>query len=92
MNYCTIWGSPCQILTWLSPLESRLYYKDIQDQPVENLGEWLLQTEFRSWCGSSEEVSPMSSFVFFAMEIRGSVTHIFGNGANLPESMENSES
>ena len=42
-----------QILTWLSPLEPRLRHQNIQDRRVENVGEWLLQTEeFRSWCAS----------------------------------------
>jgi len=39
-----------ELLTWLSPLEPRLRHQDIQERRVENVGEWLLQTEeFRSW-------------------------------------------
>ena len=35
---------------WLSPLEPRLRYRDIQERRVDNVGEWLLQTEeFRNW-------------------------------------------
>ena len=42
------------ILSWLSPLEPRLRHKDIQDRRVENIGEWVLETEaFRSWYASS---------------------------------------
>ena len=38
------------ILTWLSPLDPKLRHQDIRDRRVENVGEWLLQTEeFRSW-------------------------------------------
>ena len=38
------------LLTWLSPLEPRLRHRDIQERRVDNVGEWLLQTdEFRSW-------------------------------------------
>ena len=38
------------ILAWLSPLDPRLRHQDIQDRRVENVGEWLLQTEeFKSW-------------------------------------------
>jgi len=38
------------ILAWLSPLDPKLRHQDIQDRRVENIGEWLLQTEeFRSW-------------------------------------------
>jgi len=38
------------LLTWLSPLEPRLRHRDIQERRVNNVGEWLLETEeFRSW-------------------------------------------
>ena len=43
------------ILAWLSPLDPRVRHQDIRDRRVENIGEWLLQTEeFKSWCGGSE--------------------------------------
>jgi len=43
------------LLTWLSPLEPKLRHRDIQERRVDNVGEWLLQTEeFRTWHGSSE--------------------------------------
>ena len=42
------------ILAWLSPLDPKSRHQDIQDRRVENIGEWLLQTEaFRSWCAGS---------------------------------------
>ena len=42
------------ILAWLSPLEPRIRHKDIQDRRVENIGEWVLETEeFESWYASS---------------------------------------
>ena len=44
------------LLTWLSPLEPRLRHRDIQERRVDNVGEWLLQTEeFRSWHAGSGE-------------------------------------
>jgi len=44
--------------------------KDIQDRPVENVGELLLQTEeSRSWCGSSGRGESDEEFCF-AIEIR----------------------
>ena len=44
-----------QLLTWLSPLEPGLRHRDIQERRVDNVGEWLLQTdEFRSWHDGSE--------------------------------------
>ena len=44
-----------QILAWLSPLEPRLRHQDVRDRRVEEIGEWLLQTEeFRNWCVGKE--------------------------------------
>ena len=38
------------LLAWLSPLEPKLRHRDIQERRVDNIGEWLLETEeFRSW-------------------------------------------
>jgi len=38
------------LLCWISPLDPKLKHQDIQARRVENVGEWLLQTEeFRSW-------------------------------------------
>jgi len=43
------------ILAWLSPLDPKLRHQDIRDRRVENVGEWLLNTEeFRSWYAGSE--------------------------------------
>jgi len=48
-NY-TIVDDRSPLLTWLSPLEPRLRHQDIQERRVDNVGEWLLQTEeFRNW-------------------------------------------
>ena len=45
-----------QLLNWLSPLESKLRHRDIQERRVDNVGEWLMQTEgFRNWSNESEE-------------------------------------
>jgi len=42
------------ILAWLSPLDPKLRHQDIRDRRVEEVGEWLLQTEeFRSWHAGS---------------------------------------
>ena len=42
-----------EILAWLSPLEPRIRHQDLRTQRVDNVGDWLLQTEqFRSWCES----------------------------------------
>ena len=52
------------ILAWLSPLDQKLRHQDIRDRRVENIGEWLLQTEeFRSW--SSGEGGESDNEVLF---------------------------
>ena len=41
-----------EILTWLSPLDPWIRHRDIRDQRVEDVGDWLLRTEeYRSWFG-----------------------------------------
>ena len=43
-----------KILTWLSPLEPRGRHHDIRSRRVDEVGEWLLQTEeYRNWFGGS---------------------------------------
>ena len=54
VNNFSVADDRSDILAWLSPLEPRLRHQDIRDQRVEDVGEWLLQTEeFRSWCAGS---------------------------------------
>jgi len=43
------------ILAWLSPLDPGLRHQDIRDRRVEDIGEWVLQTEeFRNWYTGSK--------------------------------------
>jgi len=54
-NNFTVGDDRSNILAWLSPLDPKLRHRDIQDHRVENIGEWLLQTEeFRGWRAGSE--------------------------------------
>jgi len=54
-NNYTIADDRSQLLTWLSPLEPGLRQRDIQERRVDNIGEWLMQTEeFRGWHDRSE--------------------------------------
>src|SRR5437868_15273672 len=49
-NNCIVADDRSQLLAWLSPLEPRLRHRDVQERRVENVGEWLRQTEeFRRW-------------------------------------------
>ena len=42
------------ILAWLSPLDPKLRHQGIRERRIENIGEWVLQTEeFESWCTGS---------------------------------------
>jgi len=44
-----------KILAWLSPLEPQVRHQDICEQRVDNVGNWLLETEeFRSWYNGGE--------------------------------------
>jgi len=50
----TVADDKLDILAWLSPLDPRLRHQDIRDRRVENIGEWLLETEeFRNWYSGS---------------------------------------
>ena len=65
-NNCTIADDRSQLLTWLSPLEPRLRHRDIQGRRVDNVGEWLLQTEeFRTWHGRSGEGEGDKAVLFY---------------------------
>jgi len=54
-NNCTFADDRSQLLAWLSPLEPSLRHRDVRERRVNNVGEWVMQTEeFRRWCGRSE--------------------------------------
>ena len=55
-NNYTIADDRSQLLAWLSPLEPKIRHRDIQENRVDNVGEWLMQTEeFRTWRGCRGE-------------------------------------
>ena len=55
-NNCTFADDRSQLLAWLSPLEPSLRHRDVRERRINNVGEWLMQTEeFRRWCGRSGE-------------------------------------
>jgi len=55
-NNYTIADDRSQLLAWLSPLEPKIRHRDIQEHRVDNVGEWLMQTEeFRTWHGGRGE-------------------------------------
>ena len=61
----TVTDDRSNILAWLSPLDPKFRHHDIQDRRVENVGEWLLQTEeFRSWYASRERDEPGNAVLF----------------------------
>ena len=64
-NNFTIADDRSSLSAWLSPLEPRLRHQDIQASRVENVGEWLLQTEeFRSWYTGSEGSESNNAVLF----------------------------
>ena len=55
-NNYTVADDLSQLLTWLSPLDPGLRHCDIQERRVNDVGEWLMETEnFRRWCGLGGE-------------------------------------
>ena len=73
------------ILTWLSPLDPKLRHQDIRNRRVENVGEWVLQTEeFRSWYAGSEGGGFDNSFLFFYGDPGVGKTYIRYNNTNEP--------
>jgi len=55
-----------QLLTWLSPLEPRLQHRDIQERRVDNVGQWVFETEeFKKWCGLGEVCEDSKPILFF---------------------------
>jgi len=54
-----------QLLSWLSPLEPGLRHWDIQERRVDDVGEWLIQTEeFRRWCDLDGEAEGDKAVLF----------------------------
>ena len=54
-NNCTVADDRPEILSWLSLLDPGLRHSDIQERRVNDVGEWLMETnEFRRWCGLGE--------------------------------------
>jgi len=53
-NHSIVADNRSNILAWLSPLDPKLRHQDIRNRRVENIGEWVLQTqEFKSWYADS---------------------------------------
>ena len=65
------------VLAWLSPLDPNQRHQDTQDRRVENIGEWLLQTEeFRSWHASSTADKFDNAVLFCYGDLGVGKTHI----------------
>jgi len=53
------------ILAWLSPRDPKVRHQDIRDRRVEDIGEWVLQTEeFRRWYAGSERGESDNAVLF----------------------------
>ena len=51
-NNCTVADEKSEILAWLSPLESQRRHEDIRIRRIDEVGDWLLQSEeYRNWSG-----------------------------------------
>ena len=64
-NSYTVADEKSEILAWLSPLEPRIRHQDIRTRRVDEVGDWLLQTqEYRSWLGGVSGGGSNSSALF----------------------------
>ena len=64
-NNCSFADDRSQLLTWLSPLEPSLRHCDIRERRVNDIGEWLIQTEeFRRWYGCGGEFEDDKAVLF----------------------------
>ena len=51
-NNYTVADEKSEILAWLSSLEPQRRHQDIRSRRVDEVGDWLLQTEeYRNWFG-----------------------------------------
>ena len=65
------------ILAWLSPLDPKLRHQDIRDRRIENVGEWVLETEeFRTWYAGTEGDRYEKAVLFFYGDPGVGKTHI----------------
>jgi len=54
-----------RLLTWLSPLDPGIRHWEIQERRVNDVGEWLMETEeFRRWSGLDKEIECQSAVLF----------------------------
>ena len=64
-NNYTVADERSEILAWLSPLEPRIRHEDIRTRRVDEVGDWLLQTqEYQSWLGGMSEGESNGSALF----------------------------
>ena len=64
-NNCTVADEKSEVLAWLSPLEPQIRHHDIRTRRVNEVGDWLLQTqEYRNWFDGIREGESGSSALF----------------------------
>ena len=64
-NNHTVTDEKSEILAWLSPLEPKRRHQDIRARRVDEVGDWLLQTEeYRNWVDGIREGGSGGSALF----------------------------
>ena len=64
-NNYTVADEKSDILAWLSPLEPQIRHEDIRTRRVDEVGDWLLQTqEYQSWLGGMSKGGSKGSALF----------------------------
>ena len=70
-------GETAEILAWLSPLESRVRHKDVREHRVEDVGDWVLQTEeYQDWSNGIQGGESNNSVLFCYGHPGAGKTHI----------------
>ena len=65
VNNITAAEDQSKILAWLSPLNPGVRHQDVRNSRIENVGEWVLETEeFKSWYASSGEGGSDNAVLF----------------------------
>ena len=65
LNSATVSDDHPELLTWLSPLDPGLRHWEIQERRVNEVGEWLRETEeFKTWSGPGKEIEGGSAVLF----------------------------
>ena len=66
LGNCTAPDEKSRILAWLSPLDPQRQHQEVRAHRVDEVGDWLLQTEeYQNWLGGISEGESNGSALFY---------------------------